>query len=151
SMAFSYGAKAIEVDVDPGTGQIQILEVAASQDLGKAINPLGAMGQIEGGVHMGLGFAMSEDMVLDDEGRMKNNYLLDYRMLTSLDMPPVSIILVETNDPVGPFGAKGVGEMATIGTADAFVSAVQKATGLFLTDLPVTPEKVLLALKKKES
>lgn len=151
SMAFSYGAKAIEVEVDPGTGQIQILEVAASQDLGKAINPLGAMGQIEGGVHMGLGFGMSEDMVLDDEGRMKNNYLLDYRMLTSLDMPPVSIILVETNDPVGPFGAKGVGEMATIGTADAFVSAVQKATGLFLTDLPVTPEKVLLALKKKES
>lgn len=151
SMAFSYGAKAIEVEVDPGTGQIQILKVAASQDLGKAINPLGAMGQIEGGVHMGLGFGMSEDMVLDDEGRMKNNYLLDYRMLTSLDMPPVSIILVETNDPVGPFGAKGVGEMATIGTADAFVSAVQKATGLFLTDLPVTPEKVLLALKKKES
>jgi len=151
SMAFSYGAKAIEVEVDPGTGQIEILEVAASQDLGKAINPLGAIGQIEGGVHMGLGFAMSEDMVLDDIGRMKNKYLLDYRVLTSLDMPPVSSILVETNDPVGPFGAKGVGEMATIGTPDAFVSAVAGATGLFITDLPVTPEKVLLALKKQGS
>ena len=151
SMAFSYGAKAIEVEVDPGTGQINVLEVAASQDLGKAINPLGAIGQIEGGVHMGLGFAMSEDMVLDETGRMKNNYLLDYRTLTPLDMPPVSPILVETNDPIGPFGAKGVGEMATIGTPDALVSAVADATGLFLTDLPITPEKVLLALKKKKS
>jgi CO/xanthine dehydrogenase Mo-binding subunit len=138
SMAFSYGAKAIEVEVDPGTGQIHVLEVAASQDLGKAINPLGAIGQIEGGVHMGLGFAMSEEIVLDDVGRMKNNYLLDYRTLTPLDMPPVSSILVETNDPVGPFGAKGVGEMATIGTPDALVSAVADATGLFLTDLPIT-------------
>jgi 4-hydroxybenzoyl-CoA reductase alpha subunit len=151
SMAFSYGAKAIEVEVDPGTGQIKILEVAASQDLGKAINPLGAIGQIEGGVHMGLGFAMSEEIVLDDVGRMKNNYLLDYRTLTPLDMPPVSSILVETNDPIGPFGAKGVGEMATIGTPDALVSAVAAATGLFLTDLPITPEKVLLALKRKKS
>jgi len=151
SMSFSYGAKAIEVEVDPGTGKIEILDVAASQDLGKAINPLGAIGQIEGGVHMGLGFAMSEDIILDDQGRMKNHYLLDYRVLTSLDMPPVTPILVETNDPVGPFGAKGVGEMATIGTPDAFVSAVQQATGLFITDLPVTPEKVLLALKKKEA
>ncbi len=151
SMAFSFGAKAIEVEVDPGTGQIQILEVAASQDLGKAINPLGAMGQIEGAVHMGLGFAMSEEIALDETGRMKNPYLLDYRVLTSLDMPPVSPILVETNDPIGPYGAKGVGEMATIGTPDAFVSAVAEATGLFITDLPVTPEKVLLALKRKKS
>jgi 4-hydroxybenzoyl-CoA reductase alpha subunit len=151
SMAFSFGAKAIEVEVDPGTGQIKILEVAASQDLGKAINPLGAIGQIEGGVHMGLGFAMSEEIVLDDLGRMKNNYLLDYRTLTALDMPPVSSILVETNDPIGPFGAKGVGEMATIGTPDALVSAVAAATGLFITDLPITPEKVLLALKRKKS
>jgi 4-hydroxybenzoyl-CoA reductase alpha subunit len=151
SMAFSFGAKAIEVEVDPGTGQIHILEVAASQDLGKAVNPLGAIGQIEGGVHMGLGFATSEEIVLDDVGRMKNNYLLDYRTLTSLDMPPVSSILVETNDPIGPFGAKGVGEMATIGTPDALVSAVAEATGLFITDLPITPEKVLLALKRKKS
>jgi CO/xanthine dehydrogenase Mo-binding subunit len=100
---------------------------------------------------MGLGFAMSEEIALDEVGRMKNNYLLDYRVLTSLDMPPVSPILVETNDPVGPFGAKGVGEMATIGTPDALVSAVAEATGLFITDLPVTPEKVLLALKRKKS
>lgn len=151
SMAFSFGAKAIEVEVDPGTGQIKVLDVAASQDLGKAINPLGAIGQIEGAVHMGLGFAMSEEIVLDDVGRMKNNYLLDYRVLTALDMPPVSSILVETDDRAGAFGAKGVGEMATIGTPDALVSAVASATGLYITDLPITPEKVLMALKRKAS
>ncbi len=151
SMSLSFGAKAIEVEVDPGTGQIHILEVAASQDLGKAINPLGAISQIEGGVHMGLGFAASEEILLDDKGRMQNNYLSDYRVLTSLDMPPVSSILVETNDPIGPFGAKGVGEMATIGAPEALVSAVHGATGLFVTDLPITPEKVLLGLKRKVS
>jgi putative selenate reductase molybdopterin-binding subunit len=149
SMAFSFGAKAIEVEVDPGTGEIQILGVAASQDLGKAINPLGAIGQIEGGVHMGLGFAMSEEILLDEVGRMRNNHLLDYRVPTSLDMPPVFPLLVETDDPIGPFGAKGVGEMATIGMPEALVSAVHEAAGVWITDLPITPEKVLLALRGK--
>ena len=150
SMAFSFGAKAAEVEVDPGTGAIKITEIAASQDLGKAINPLGAETQIEGGVHMGLGFAMSEEIVLDEKGRMRNNYLLDYRIPTPLDTPPISPILIETIDPIGPFGAKGVGEMATIGTPDALVSAVHDAVGVWVTDLPVTPEKILLALKKKK-
>ena len=150
SMAFSFGAKAIEVEVDPGTGALKIAEIAASQDLGKAINPLGAETQIEGGVHMGLGFAMSEEILLDEKGRMRNNYLLDYRIPTPLDTPPISPILIETIDPIGPFGAKGVGEMATIGTPDALVSAVYDAVGVWVTDLPVTPEKILLALKKKK-
>jgi len=150
SMAFSFGAKAIEVEVDPGTGQIHVLDIAASQDLGKAINPLGAIGQIEGGVHMGLGFAMSEEILLDEKGRMKNNYMLDYRVLGAVDMPPVSSILVESDDPIGPYGAKGVGEMATIGTPDAFVSAIYDAVGVWITDLPVTPEKVFMALKSKK-
>jgi CO/xanthine dehydrogenase Mo-binding subunit len=145
------GAKAIEVEVDPGTGALNILEIAASQDLRKAINPLGAMGQIEDGVPMGLGFAMSEEIVLDDQGRMRNNYLLDYRIPTALDTPPISPILVETIDPLGPFGAKGVGEMATIGTPDALVSAVYDAVGVWVTDLPVTPEKILLTLKKEKN
>jgi 4-hydroxybenzoyl-CoA reductase alpha subunit len=150
SMAFSFGAKAIEVEVDPGTGETRILDVAASQDLGKAINPLGAISQIEGGVHMGLGFAMSEEILLDEIGRMKNNYLLDYRALGPLDMPPVKSILVESDDPIGPYGAKGVGEMATIGTPDAFVSAVYDAAGVWVTDLPVTPEKIFMSLKSKK-
>jgi CO/xanthine dehydrogenase Mo-binding subunit len=112
---------------------------------------LGAISQIEGGVHMGLGFAMYEEIVLDEVGRMRNNYLLDYRIPTALDMPPVSSILVETDDPLCPYGAKGVGEMATIGTAESLIAAVYDAVGVWIPDLPITPEKILMALKKKKS
>jgi len=150
TMAFSYGAKAMEVEVDPGTGQIKILGVAAAQDLGKAINPLAAISQIEGGVHMGLGYALSEEIVLDETGRMRNNSLLDYRIPTALDMPRVFPILVELDDPNGPYGAKGMAEMATIGMPEALMAAVHEATGIWIKDLPITPEKVLLALKRKE-
>ncbi|RJX36529.1 MAG: hypothetical protein C4525_00230 [Desulfarculus sp.] len=151
SMAFSFGAKALEVEVDPATGRINVLGVAASQDLGKAVNPLAVKGQVEGGVHMGLGFAMYEQIMLDEQGRMKNPYLLDYRIPTVMDMPPVIPILVESQDPVGPFGAKGVGEMATIGMPEALIAAVAEATGLWITDLPITPEKVFLGLKAKKA
>jgi len=149
SATFSFGAKAIEMEVDPGTGRPHVLKVVVANDLGRAINPAGASGQIEGGVHMGLGMASSEEIVLDDKGWMVNNQFLDYRVLTPLDMPPITPILVETNDPVGAFGAKGLGEMAMIGTAEAFVSAVHAAAGVWVQKLPVTPEKVLLAMKEK--
>lgn len=150
SATFSFGAKAIEIEVDPGTGSTKVLGVVAANDLGKAINPLGAYGQIEGGVHMGLGMASSEEIILDQKGGMANNQFLDYRVLTALDTPPIKAILVETDDPVGAFGAKGLGEMAMIGTADAFLSALNAATGVWINKLPVTPEKVLMALRKKE-
>ena len=100
--------------------------------------------------HMGLGFAMYEEIVLDGVGRMRNNYLLDYRIPTALDMPPVSSILVETDDPIGPFVVKGVGERAAIGTHDALMAAVYDAVGVWIPDLPITPEKILPALKKNE-
>ena len=94
--------------------------------------------------------ASSEEIMLNKKGGMVNNQFLDYRVLTPLDMPPVTPILVEPHDPIGAFGAKGLGEMALIGTADAFVSAVHAATGVWVQELPVTPEKVLMALKEKE-
>ncbi|MDQ1335688.1 MAG: hypothetical protein QG552_2638 [Thermodesulfobacteriota bacterium] len=150
SSAFSFGAKAIEVEVDPGTGRTKVLRVVVANDLGRAINPAGACGQIEGGVHMGLGMASTEEIMLNEKGGMANNQFLDYRVLTPLDMPPITPILVETNDPVGAFGAKGIGEMALIGTPDAFVSAVHAAAGVWIRKLPVTPEKVLLAMKAKK-
>ena len=89
SFAFSFGAKAIEVEVDPGTGKVEIVQVAAAQDVGRAINPLGVECQIEGGVHMGLGYALTEEIMLDPRGRMINDHLVDYKILTPLDMPPV--------------------------------------------------------------
>jgi CO/xanthine dehydrogenase Mo-binding subunit len=149
SATFSFGAKAIEMEVDPGTGRTKVIQVVAANDLGRAINPLGACGQIEGGVYMGLGMAYSEEIILNNKGAMENNNFLDYRVLTVLDMPPVTPILVESNDPVGAFGAKGVGEMALIGTAEAFISALHEAAGVWIRKLPATPEKVLMAMKKK--
>ncbi|RJX36538.1 MAG: hypothetical protein C4525_00280 [Desulfarculus sp.] len=149
SFAFSFGAKAVELEVDPGTGRVKVLEVVAANDLGKAINPLGAVGQIEGGVYMGLGAALGEAILLDEQGRMQNANFLDYRAPTALDVPPIKSILVESNDPVGPFGAKGVGEMAMIGTPDAVAGAVFDACGQWITDLPITAEKLLSALRDR--
>ena len=151
SSAFSFGAKAIEVEVDPGTGKVNVLKVVASQDVGTAINPLGIDCQIEGGVHMGLGYALTEEIVLDQKGKVVNDHLIDYKILTPLDMPPIESIIVESNDPIGPFGAKGVGEMATIGTPEAVSAAIHDAVGVWVTDLPLTSEKVWMALKKKET
>jgi CO/xanthine dehydrogenase Mo-binding subunit len=150
SMAFSFGAKAIEVEVDPGTGKVNVLKVVASQDVGAAINPLGVNCQIEGGVHMGLGYALMEEIVLDQKGEMVNDHLIDYKILTPLDMPPIESIIVESMDPIGPFGAQGVGEMATIGTPDAVSAAIHDAVGVWVTELPLTSEKVWMALKKKK-
>jgi 4-hydroxybenzoyl-CoA reductase alpha subunit len=150
SFAFSFGAKAIEVEVDPGTGKVEIVQVAAAQDVGRAINPLGVECQIEGGVHMGLGYALTEEIMLDPRGRMINDHLVDYKILTPLDMPPVESIIVESIDPIGPFGAKGVGEMATIGTPEAISAAIHDAAQVWIKDPPFTPEKVWMALKKKE-
>jgi CO/xanthine dehydrogenase Mo-binding subunit len=97
---------------------------------------------------MGLGMASSEEIILNEKGGMANNQFLDYRVLTPLDMPPITPILVETHDPIGAFGAKGIGEMAMIGTAEAFISALNDATGIWVNKLPATPEKVLMAVKR---
>ena len=150
SFAFSFGAKAIEVEVDPGTGKMEVQKVVAAQDVGLAINPLGVHCQIEGGVHMGLGYALTEEIVLDPKGKMINDHLTDYKILTPLDMPPVESIIVEPIDPIGPFGAKGVGEMATISTPEAIAPAIKDAVGVWIKDLPITPEKIWRALREKK-
>jgi CO/xanthine dehydrogenase Mo-binding subunit len=128
---------------------VNVLKVVAAQDVGAAINPLGINCQIEGAVHMGLGYALTEEIVLDQKGKVVNDHLLDYKILTPLDMPPIESIIVESKDPIGPFGAKGVGEMATIGTPEAVSAAIHDAAGVWVTDLPLTSEKVWMALKKK--
>jgi xanthine dehydrogenase molybdenum-binding subunit len=149
SFAFSFGAKAIEVEVDPGTGKVEVVQVVAAQDVGRAINPLGVKCQIEGGTHMGLGYALTEEILLDKKGEMVNDHLADYKILTALDMPPIESIIVESIDPIAPFGAKGVGEMATIGTPEAISAAIHNAVGVWMTNLPISSEKVWMALKKK--
>src|SRR3989304_84118 len=99
-------------------------------------------GQIEGGVQMGLGYALTEELIVK-EGRVMNPDFLDYRLFTSADMPQIESIIIETDDPQGPFGAKGVGEMGGTPTAAAIANAIHDAVGVRLTTVPMTPERVL--------
>jgi xanthine dehydrogenase molybdenum-binding subunit len=148
SAAYGFGAQAVEVEVDLETGKVRPLRIVAAHDIGRAINPMGVEGQIEGGIHMGLGYALTEE-VLVKEGRVGNPNFTDYRLHTAADMPQIETIIVETDDPEGPFGAKGVGEMGANAIAAAVANAVYDAIGVRITSLPITGEKVLRALAEK--
>ncbi len=145
SAAYGFGAQMAEVEVDTETGQVRVLRLVCANDVGRAINPMAVEGQIEGGAQMGLGYALTEEVVVQN-GRVLNPDFLDYRLFTSADMPQIETIIVETDDPGGPFGAKGVGEMGGTPTAAAIANAIYDAVGLRLTQLPMTPERVLEAI-----
>ncbi len=149
SAAYGFGAQAVEVEVDLETGQVRPLRIVAAHDIGRAINPMAVEGQIEGGIHMGLGYALTEE-VLVEKGQVRNPNFLDYRLYTAADMPEIQTIIVETEDPAGPFGAKGVGEMGVNAIAAAVANAVYDAVGVRITSLPITGEKVLRALSRSE-
>ena len=148
SAAYSFGTQVVEVEVDLETGQVRPLRVVSAHDIGRAINPMAVEGQIEGGIHMGLGYALTEE-VLVKEGQVLNPNFLDYRLHTAADMPEIESIIVETDDPEGPFGAKGVGEMGANAIAAAVANAVYDAIGVRITSLPITAERVLRALSKE--
>jgi CO/xanthine dehydrogenase Mo-binding subunit len=149
SVAYAYGAHGVEVEVDRQTGQVKILKYIAAHDVGKAINPMLLEGQIYGGGLMGLGYALGERMIFE-KGVLKNGNFLDYKMPTVKDVPPVEAVIIETDDENGPFGAKGIGEPGLVPTAPAIANAIYDAVGIRIKDLPITPEKVLRALKEKE-
>jgi len=149
SVSYAYGTHGVEVEVDRETGQVKVLKYIAAHDVGKAINPMLLEGQIYGGGLMGLGYALSERMVFRD-GRLMNANFLDYKMLTAKDIPPVEAVIVETDEKDGPFGAKGIGEPGLVPTAPAIANAIYDAVGVRIKDLPITPEKILKALKEKE-
>ncbi|MBI3097256.1 MAG: molybdopterin-dependent oxidoreductase [Planctomycetes bacterium] len=146
SAAYVFGAHAAEVEVDVETGQVRVLRVVAAHDVGRAINPMYVEGQIEGGVMQGIGYALLEEVILR-EGGMSNPNFLDYRMPGPQDMPSIETVIVETNDPSGPFGAKGIGEPPLVPVAAAIANAVANATGVRLRELPMTPERVWRALR----
>ena len=150
SAAYGFGAQAAEVEVDTETGQVRVLKIVAAHDVGRAINPMYVEGQIEGGIQMGVGYALTEELQVRD-GRVLNPSLLDYRLPTALDMPQIESVIVETGDPEGPFGAKGVGEMGGTPTAAAIANAIYNAVGVRLNQLPMTGERVLQAIKKRQS
>lgn len=144
----SYHAHAVDLSVDPPTGEIRINRYVVAQDVGFAINPTFIEGQIEGGVAQGLGQAMSEEIVFRD-GLVLNPNLTDYKMPTSMDMPRVESILVESPSAAGPYGAKGVGEPPCIEPPAAIACAVATATGLMVHSLPITAEKIAMGLSRK--
>jgi 4-hydroxybenzoyl-CoA reductase alpha subunit len=150
SAAYAFAAQAAEVEVDTETGEVKVLKIAAAHDVGRAINPMAVEGQIEGGVSMGLGYGLSEELVLE-KGKLLNPNFADYALPTALDMPPIDPLIVETIDSEGPFGAKGMAEPANNPTAPAIANAIYDAVGVRIKDLPITAEKVLKALKEKQS
>jgi CO/xanthine dehydrogenase Mo-binding subunit len=148
STTYPFAAHFAEVEVDRDTGAITLLRYVAAHDVGKAINPMAVEGQIEGGVTQGLGYALTEE-VLFHGGKVLNPNLRDYYLPTTLDVPEIESILVESNDPTGPYGAKGVGEATLIPVAPAIANAIYHATGIRFTELPITPEKICMALKRR--
>ncbi len=147
--AYGYAAQIALVEVDTETGETEPLKFWAAQDVGKAVNPAMVRGQAGGGVHMGLGYAITEEYI-QDEGVPKTRHLSDYHIPTVMDMPSEFLsITVEVPDPAGPFGAKGVGEMTTLPTAPAIVSAIHDAVGVWVDELPATAERVWRAVQGK--
>ena len=142
---FSFGAQVAEVSVDSETGLVKVEQMYTAHDCGVPLNPLAVEGQLEGSIHMGLGYALCEELVMDG-GRTVNTTLLDYKMPAAEDMPPSASVEVLTVDPEGPYGAKEVGEGLVSPTAPAIADAVDGAVGVRVRDLPITPEKVLRGL-----
>ncbi len=143
--AYVFGAQVAEVEVDTITGEVQVLGIWATHDVGRAINPRGVEGQIEGGVVQGLGQALMEDYQLE-KGHTKTHGFAKYILPTALDIPQINIKLVEDRDPKSPLGAKGIGEPALVPTAPAILNAIYDAIGVRIKSLPATPEKILAAL-----
>ncbi|AGB41012.1 aerobic-type carbon monoxide dehydrogenase, large subunit CoxL/CutL-like protein [Halobacteroides halobius DSM 5150] len=147
-VAYTFMTQEIEVEVDTTTGEVEVLNVNTAIDLGKAINPKGAEGQIEGGTVQGVGMALMEEQVIK-EGITFNPDLSGYVIPTAMDSPNFKSRLVEDEDSDGPFGAKGIGEPTTIGAAPAIANAIYDAIGIRFYQLPITPDRVKKALKKR--
>lgn len=150
ALVWMYGSQGITVDVDTETGRIKILKVSAATDTGKTINPITCEGQIEGGVMQAIGHAMFEELIFNEQGKIINTSMLDYKIPSALDMPEINSILVEEPHREGPYGAKGIGEIVTVPTSSAIANAIYDAVGIRIKDLPITPDKLLRALKNKE-
>jgi CO/xanthine dehydrogenase Mo-binding subunit len=147
--AYVFGCQVAEVEVDTVTGEVQVLGIWAAHDVGRAVNPQGVEGQIEGGIVQALGQGLMEDYKLE-VGRTSTSGLAKYILPTSLDVPRVNSIIIEDPDPIGPLGVKAIGEPAMVPTIPAIMNAIYDAVGVRITALPASPEKVRMALREKE-
>ncbi len=142
----AFAAELARIEVDEDTGEVTLHDFVVVQDAGRAINPMGVEGQMQGGSVQSLGMALTEGLLFDDSGRLTNPSLLDYRKLTAADLPSIETIIVEVPSPSGPFGARGVGEPPIVPAPAALANAIQDAVGVRITELPMTPERIALAL-----
>lgn len=148
SPAYSFGTHVAEVEVDPETGIVKIVGYWAFHDTGKTLNPLSAVGQVEGGIIQGLGYALMEQIILA-EGKPLNGNFRDYPLPTAVDIPPLEVGFIESDDPRGPFGAKGLGEPVLVPCAPAIANAIYDAVGVRLTKIPIRPENIFFKMKER--
>jgi CO/xanthine dehydrogenase Mo-binding subunit len=149
---YSHGAQAAEVEVNLETGKVRVVKFVGAMGMGKAINPMGVEGQMEGGAHMGISNVLYEHLVIDN-GQVLNPNFMDYKLANILEMPhlkDIQSIIVESPHRDGPYGAKGVGEIVLVPTAPAIANAIYNAVGVRIKEMPITAEKILNALKEKE-
>ena len=142
-VAFAFVAHRAVVDVDPELGIVKVVQIATAQDVGRALNPLSVIGQIEGGIAQGLGLAVMEEIIVED-GKVRNPSFTDYLLPTALDAPEVLATLIEEPEPMAPLGAKGVGEPPCVSSTPAIVAAIRDATGRALSRVPVRPQDICL-------
>lgn len=147
-ISYGYATQIALVEADAETGEVEVLKLYSAHDVGRAVNPQMIKGQVGGGVHMGQGYALMEEYI-QQQGVVKTRKLSEYFIPTVLDMPRQLVpIIIEVPDPTGPYGATGVGEMTTLPTAPAIISAIHDATGVWIEELPATAERVLTGMKK---
>jgi len=146
AVAPGFATQFCDIEVDPDTGKVTILRYVAAQDVGRAIHPSYVEGQIQGGVAQGIGWAINEECIFAANGRMDNPSFLDYRMPVACDLPMIEPVMIEVPNDKHPHGIRGVGEVCIVPALAAVANAVRYATGQRLTDLPMSPPKVLAAL-----
>ncbi|MCE2400844.1 xanthine dehydrogenase family protein molybdopterin-binding subunit [Candidatus Poribacteria bacterium] len=144
----AFATHVVDVAVDEETGKVEILRYTATQDAGKAIHPSYVEGQIQGGVVQGIGWALNEEYIYNDEGAMTNASFLDYRMPTCLDLPMIDAVIVEVPNPGHPYGVRGVGEVPIVPPPAAIANAIYDAVGIRMTELPMSPDRLLKAMGK---
>ncbi len=149
AVGVTFATMCVDVEVDPDTGKVQILRCTIAQDAGRALHPSYVEGQLQGGVAQGIGWALNEEYLYDEKGLLRNSGLLDYRMPTCLDVPLIETIVVEVPNPDHPLGTRGVGEIAIVPPMAAVANAIYHAVGVRMTELPMSPPRVLRAMLTK--
>lgn len=139
-----------DVEVDRYTGLVKVKEIVAVHDVGQAINKYFVEGQIHGGIHMGLGYAISEKLEIDNNGKVKSLNFSRYHIFSATDMPNIKIDLIEKGEEHGPFGAKSVGKIAAVASTPAVINAINDALGTNITRYPASPERILAAINAKD-